>query len=284
MAAIQEGKSIITSFDQQMGKVQIDIPVIYTDNETSPSTTIKLIINRKDINDIDNRVQWSQSFTRGTVKSESTAVLSFYDISAPLGKEFKYDIYITSIGNFIQEQCIITDDIYLQDTEGLFKIKFNPDITGYKRVLGDSLTQTLGSKYPFFRRNGNMDYKQFNIGGLISYHMNENYSFSDSLPSFNNTIEEEFYKERLFRDSILDFLYSDKEKLLRSTTEGNMLIRLTNVSLTPNKQLGRMIYSFSAQATEVADPSMKNYKFYGQQSNFVNFGISDSKNLTISSN
>ena len=30
-----------------------------------------------------------------------------------------------------------------------------------------------------------------------------------------------------------------------------MLVRLMNVSLTPNKQLGRNLYSFSAQANEI---------------------------------
>jgi hypothetical protein len=36
-------------------------------------------------------------------------------------------------------------------------------------------------------------------------------------------------------------------------------VRLSNVSLTPNKQLDRHIYSFTATATEVLEPSPENY-------------------------
>jgi hypothetical protein len=41
-----------------------------------------------------------------------------------------------------------------------------------------------------------------------------------------------------------------------------MFVYLTNISLTPKKELGRMIYTFSAQATEVAEPNSANYQKY----------------------
>ena len=259
------------SFDQRKGVVQIEIPIECDANDPEQ---IILTIQRK--YGSDNSTTWEKKYKRTNPNAASKATLLFYDISAPLGEVFKYQISIKTGNNIIQaidkEQCIISEDIFLQDTDSLFKIKFNPDIANYKRVLGDSYTQTLGAKYPFFRRNGDMSYLQFNIGGLISYHMNDEYAFPNA-PSFNNEIEREFYQERLFRDRVLNFFYSDKEKLLRSTTEGNKIVRLTNISLTPNKQLGRMIYSFSAQATEVKDASMENYKVYGQQTDFVDFDI-----------
>jgi hypothetical protein len=50
---------------------------------------------------------------------------------------------------------------------------------------------------------------------------------------------------------VLDWLTDGKPKLFRSATEGNYLVRLTNVSLTPNETLGRMIHTFNATASEV---------------------------------
>ena len=61
----------------------------------------------------------------------------------------------------------------------------------------------------------------------------------------------------------MDFLHDDTVKLFRSTTEGNILVKLTNINFTPNQQLGRLIYNFSATATEIAEPSFNNYKDYG---------------------
>jgi hypothetical protein len=63
----------------------------------------------------------------------------------------------------------------------------------------------------------------------------------------------------------MDYLYSDNPKLFRSTPEGNVLVRLTNVNLTPNQQLSRMIYDFSCDVTEIGEASIDNYKLYNIQ-------------------
>jgi hypothetical protein len=47
-------------------------------------------------------------------------------------------------------------------------------------------------------------------------------------------------------------LQNGQEKFFSTVEEGMMIVRLTNVSLTPKKELGRMIYSFSATATETS--------------------------------
>lgn len=68
--------------------------------------------------------------------------------------------------------------------------------------------------------------------------------------------------ERLFRDMVIDFLYKDHVLLFKSQAEGNMFIRLSNINFTPNKQLDRHIYSFTATATEVLEASPSNYLKY----------------------
>lgn len=63
--------------------------------------------------------------------------------------------------------------------------------------------------------------------------------------------------EKAFREAVLDFLGNGNYKLFKSPTEGNILISLINVSLSPENTLGRMIYKFSATAYEVGDTSLE---------------------------
>jgi hypothetical protein len=57
--------------------------------------------------------------------------------------------------------------------------------------------------------------------------------------------------ERKFRNAVLDWLNNGEVKLFKSPTEGMFLVRLMNISLSPEDKLGRMIYSFSATAYEI---------------------------------
>jgi hypothetical protein len=50
--------------------------------------------------------------------------------------------------------------------------------------------------------------------------------------------------ERRFRNEVLKWLNNGEPKVFRSPTEGNFIVRLMNVSLTPDEKLGRMIYTF----------------------------------------
>lgn len=157
------------------------------------------------------------------------------------------------------------DDLLLSTDTQVLNIKYNPDISSMKITTGDAITQTLGSQYPYFRRNGIMNYKQFNIGGLISYHEDSAFWSAPNLTGYGlSDVDIERVKEKQFRDAVLDFLYDSKPKILKSTTEGCMIVKLTGISLTPNKQLGRSIYSFTAQATEYCDPSIENLVEYGK--------------------
>ncbi len=64
---------------------------------------------------------------------------------------------------------------------------------------------------------------------------------------------ENIASERYFKLKVLEWLTDGKPKLFRSPTEGNYIVRLLNVSLTPQDQLGRMIHSFSCTAYEIAE-------------------------------
>lgn len=180
----------------------------------------------------------------------------------------------------IADPVMVTlQDMFLTRADQQLRIKFNPQVSGFKKVMTESLTQTLGSKYPFIKRNGNVGYRQFSISGLISHFCDENGSFittdelyknrKDLYDVYNekNLITEynDFTLERTFREKVLEFLTANDVKLFRSPAEGNILVRLMDVNFTPEQTLGRMIYSFSATAHEIDDINFNNFEKYGIQ-------------------
>ena len=121
------------------------------------------------------------------------------------------------------------------------------------------------------------NYRQFTISGLISSHMDDNSIFTnkDEIYLLNKDLYLQFNKERNiseykdyqyeyhFREKVLDFLYNEQAKLFRSPTEGNILVKLTNISLTPNQTLGRLLYSFTATVIEIDECTPQNLMKYG---------------------
>ncbi len=87
--------------------------------------------------------------------------------------------------------------------------------------------------------------------------------------------------ERKFREEVEKFLNNFDYKLYKSPTEGNIIVVLQNVSMTPNASLGRMIYEFSATAYEVAENNLENLEKKGII-NIGKFGTISSNNIIVS--
>lgn len=83
------------------------------------------------------------------------------------------------------------------------------------------------------------------------------YNQYNNINKFNDIIY-----EREFREAVYSFLYNDTPKLFRSTPQGNILVRLTNLSFSPLKELGRQLYSFTADAIEIDECSIQNFNKY----------------------
>ena len=179
-----------------------------------------------------------------------------------------------------QKPVMVTlQDMFLTRADKQLKIKFNPQVSSFKHTLSESVTQTLGSKYPFIKRNGNVNYRQFSISGLISHFCDENQLFvtedelykhrKDLYDAYNEenriNVYNDFTLERTFREKVQEFLYENNVKLFRSAAEGNILVRLMDISFSPEQTLGRMVYSFSATAYEIDDISFDNFEKYGIQ-------------------
>ena len=178
------------------------------------------------------------------------------------------------------------DSCFLFDGERQLNLKFNTKISSFKNTIQEQKIETLGSKYPFVFRNGTIMYKEFSISSLISYWADKEGDFSKNNedlfsdvdpsrvsadadaalnniePSLNLT-DKNFHLEREFKTEVLEWLNNGKPKLFRSPAEGNFLVRLVNVSLTPNDTLGRMLHTFNATAYEIGECSTENLKKYG---------------------
>ena len=88
--------------------------------------------------------------------------------------------------------------------------------------LIEQKTDTIGSEHPFIIRNGNLKYKEFSIGGLISYIMDESEQMFMTLDELGiahrstDLTTDNIVAERHFKLSVLDWLTNGKAKIFRS--------------------------------------------------------------------
>lgn len=166
------------------------------------------------------------------------------------------------------------------------RLKFNQKLSSFKHTTLASKQDTLGDQFPHLSKNGYAYYAEFPISGLISFQMDEDQTFftlktdgyyynnelvipadkfsvstatrgDESVPSHlpidSSITDNNIFIERKFREKAEQFLNDFTYKLYKSPTEGNIVIGLINMSMTPNASLGRMIFEFSATAYEVLE-------------------------------
>ena len=76
--------------------------------------------------------------------------------------------------------------------------------------------------------------------------------------------------ERAFKLKVLDWLNNGEIKLFRSPAEGNYIVRLMNVSLSPEDRLGRMLHTFNCNAYEIAECTYDNLASYNLLTTVLN--------------
>lgn len=269
---------IEASADQEEGRIKIDIIAKDTEKFTG-NLTIRRTSSESDF------TIWEDVHTV-TLTTGQELNYTWYDSTVQSGVWYRYCAQKRNSrgdrGIIIEIRhpvMVVLDDMFLTRHNCQLKLKFNPQVNSFRHTISESRTETLGGKYPFIRRNGNMNYRQFPISGLITHFCDENGLFTnkdkvygtsrelfDSFNETNNITDyQDYIYERNFREKVMDFLYDNTVKLFRSTTEGNILVKLMDISLTPNQTLGRMIYSFSATAYEIDEANIDNYNKYGIQ-------------------
>lgn len=175
------------------------------------------------------------------------------------------------------------EDAFLYDGERQLKIRFNPSITNFKSTILENKIDTIGSKYPFIFRNGIVNYKEFSISGLLSLLGDENEQFLNDLIEVDSHLRvgspglikditpvdslhlltgDNYYKERQFKLRVAEWLSNGQPKLFKSPAEGNYIVRLMGISLSPEEALGRMLHTFSCNACEIAEYNFENLDKY----------------------
>ena len=235
-----------------------------SDNKLSEKYSVLLSRAKKST----NYTIW-EPIKEGNIQTLNKVIYKDYTIEH--GEEYIYSLQ--TVENSFYSARIMSnaavgyfEDILLYDGKRQLKIRYNPKISSVKTVFSEGKIETLGSQYPYVFRNGNIKYKEFSLSGLISYVGDDNQQFFNivSKEEYNNYLtDENIYNEKLFRDEVVEWLTNGEEKLFKSPTEGNMVIRLINVSLTPVDQLSRMIYNFSSTAYEIAATDVDSLKKYG---------------------
>ena len=282
---VQEGADILNAnltatLDNINGCIALNIKSKDDDDSFVGNITIRRASSES------NFTIWEDVHT-ASFEENSKLDYTWYDYTIKSGVYYKYIAQRrSSVGNrgiAIHAEgepfMMLFDDMYLTGGDGQLNIRFDPSISSFKRTVSESRTDTIGSKYPYIKRNGYVEYKQFPIGGTITHLMDPSHLITSREEIFRDSLDNytEFNKdknvriddfndwtyEREFREKVMDFLYANKVRLFRSATEGNILVKIMDINLTPNSTLGRRIYSFTATAYEVDAATIKNYDKYG---------------------
>ena len=214
----------------------------------------------------------------------TTVNFEYSDFTIESGIFYKYGIQLIDSQNRrgslkTTPNPIIREFVYsfiLGQNGKQLRLMFNNDMNSFNINLDEGVQKTLGM-FPYISRSGAAKYKSFPLNGLISFNMDENNLFLtkeevykyqaiiDLYEARESTASYQQYNytyEKDFREKVLEFLTDGKAKLFKSPTEGNILIRVTNVSCSPNQQLSRMVYSFSATGTQIAETTVEKLNKY----------------------
>lgn len=233
-----------------------------------------ILLRSSDEGDFKSWTQYTKFLLNNWNAQKSGEICKDFAISQ--GVTYKYAIQAYNshgiYSNKLESNPVKVDfeDMYLYDGERQLKIRFNPKVSSFKTTLLENKIDTIGGKYPFFFRNGNVGYKEFPISGLVSLLVDENDLFKATLPELTEPvgietqlITDTLHRERDFKLEVLNWLNNGKPKLFRSPTEGNYIVRLMNVSMSPTDTLGRMLHTFTANSYEIADYNFDNLQKYG---------------------
>lgn len=283
--------------------------LIYRENQEEPIATISIIAPENPVSIeicraelTDNYKTW-RTLQKVYFTDYFTALSwTFRDLTIEQGITYKYcyrqynGAGIQSTRTYSDEVFADFEDMFLWDGKRQIRIRYNPKVSSFKTNHLEQKIDTIGNKYPFFFRNGIVEYKEFPIAGLISYLVDDDEMFLNHKEDLNIILGQNIYRkmgtpidqskydttingkekkswevsqtldslgyniraERVFKLKLLEWLGNGEIKMFKSATEGNYLVRLLNVSLTPEDKLGRMLHSFSATAYEIEKLTYEN--------------------------
>ena len=279
------------NFEEGYIAIGLSAAASFTAEELTESQSISIEISRAE--KTDNYASWILIKRAYFSSYQEMINWHFEDLAIEQGITYKYSFRQYNaegvLSNRSESNLVNADfeDMFLWSrTNGKvrqLKIRFNPKVASFKTTQLAQKIDTIGSKYPFIFRNGVVSYKEFPISGLISYLADNNEMFinheEDLHIIMNDTSEREgtpsaqtsyetvatlnsigynMRAERRFKLLLLDWLNNGEIKFFKSPAEGNYLVRLLNVSLSPEDKVGRMIHTFNCTAYEVEEINYNN--------------------------
>ena len=265
-----------------LGKVNISF-FPFDENTTVPAGS-QFVVRRADDN--DGFTIWEEIYTKTLTEAlTGTTTVSFDDFTVESGVLYKYEITFVStvsIGGHthftITEGPAMTvfDHAFLTGEGAQLCVKFNPNVGNFQINVAESQVAPIGSQYPFSQRGADTYYRTFSLSGTIAYEMDVQHQFATRSSIYGEWIEvygsyfvnhymnqqNDRVTQRKFREIVMRYLYDDVPKLYRSTPEGNILVKLSGILLSPKNELGRLVYDFSCTATEIGEACIENYKLY----------------------
>lgn len=261
------------SIDEENGIITLTI-------DTSNYNTGYLVVRRASHR--SNFTNWELISAKDISSSNSLTIID-NTIESMTGYRYQLQ-YMTNLDVYapiyIENNDIIHCDFYgglFSDKEKVLRIMFNFQVSNRANAANRSKVDTLGGQYPLFTQNAKLKYHTYSISGRISTEDNgelflskqdilgnEYYNYRYTYTSQNNddphtteckTIKpnQDWLYEREYRDAVEDWLNNGKPKLFRSMTEGNIIVMLDGISMTPDVTLGRRLYDFSATMYEIGD-------------------------------
>lgn len=268
--------NIIAENDAEMGSIKVSIAATEFQNFTG-SVIIRRTSSKSNFN------IWEDVYER-VYNVEDNINFVWYDITVQSGVWYKYaaqkKLGAGSRGAVTEmEEPVLAyfEDMFLIANNQQVRIRYNQQVSSMRQNIAEARTETLGAQYPYIRRNGYINYRSLSISGLITFFNDYNDTFiskdelygdaaSPLYAAYNETQNitdfNDYVHEREFREKIIQFLYADNIKLFKTLTEGNVLVKLMNISLSPQQSLGRYLYSFSCEAYEIATDTFDNYLNY----------------------
>ena len=160
----------ITS-DKDNGRIIIDATV--DNQQTNEDVTITIVRSSSNT----RFKEWEEIYTKLYHPGEKIA---FDDRTIESGVWYKYNFQVVdkagARSRFIDESIykpsplmVVFNDVFLTAGDKQLKITLNNETGSLSYNLQESRTDTIGSQFPWIRRNGAIKYRTFSLGGLISY-------------------------------------------------------------------------------------------------------------------
>lgn len=259
--------------------------------------------------DIDDFSSWEKINIINLKNAYELSNFSYKDYSIEQGMFYQYRFAICDrkgyISSYLYSDSVYSDfeDIFLYDGNKQVKIRFNPKVSSFKTTILEQKIDTIGSKYPFFFRNGNVKYREFPLNGLISFNMDDDetnqflpldkkiYVSNHNDVLMNKRIFTAFPDDQYFQELGINTLTlrklntkTDKDNLYYTTVSAPTS-KLDLIQITDNN-IGSLIAGFwnnsSYKYYQIISLYNKNLKFIDISDNFSSEQHIDNEHLYFS--